>query len=1728
MKTTKHIFLAAALCLCTMLNTFGESRPYSGRPATPTQISSENYATFGFSASNYQAYIGWYAISNAEELYGFAALVNNRNSEDDVFNGVLTADIVVNENVLKADGTLNGTPTHSWTPIGTSGNKFAGKFDGQGHTISGLYFSNTGSGNYPTGGNYVGLFGRVSGSSCKISNAGLVDSYIRGYRYVGGICGYASSSTITNCYNAGTVIGNNNYVGGICSEAYSSTITNCHNTGTITGGSDHVGGICGYAYSSSTIANCYNTGTITGSSYYVGGVCGCNGSSTITNCYYLLGCAKDGNNVVQYGVGNITKGQTNTDASLATLSATTEEFASGKIAYMLNSKTSGGTIWRQNLTGNVDAFPVLDKNHSVVYASQPCAIRFANSEMATEDHNYENGICSECGEYEAPSLVDGWYLIDNANKLYWFAEAVNTGNADVFGKLTADIVVNENVLKNGSLNGTPTRSWTPIGTFSKKFEGKFDGQGHTISGLYFSNANEGYFPSGGTYVGLFGYANELAEISNVGIIDSYFNGYMYVGGICGKGTVTNCFNTGTITAGTITNGRIADLGGICGSGTATNCYNSGEIQGYRLEDIGGICGNGTAINCHNAGRIIGDGLVGGVCGRGGASNCYNTGSVTANQYYNVGGICGSGNPINCYNIGNVNGRDYNVGGICGAGTPSNCYYLTGCAKDGSNIVQYGIGNRTNGQTTADIDGKTTSVTVVELASGKIAYLLNNSISGGTTWYQNLSGETDASPVLENYHKKVFGECGNVFTNNPEQVQYHDYDENGVCSVCGETITMSEDGYYEISNVSALYWFASMVNSGKANINGKLTADIVVNENVLSADGELNGTPTHSWTPIGTYSKMFSGKFDGQGHTISGLYFNNTNKDNYPKGGTYVGLFGCVQGKTEISNVGIIDSYFHAYKYVGGICGDGNPIITNCYNAGTILGTDGSTGGICGRNSSTIMNCYNIGLVKCNRFVGGICGYMRYGTAITNCYNSGTIIATDLSDREFVAGGICAYFQGSSIKNCYNTGELRTDLEGSIYHSICGILKGSITNCFFLVCSISEVDNGITEMGQTPATDEEFASGKVAYLLNGSVSEGELAWYQTLPEDVSPVLDATHDVVTGYIDEIDNIITVNGNWVVTTNYEIAVGKTLFVGDGASVTIAEGAELTNYGTITNNSTFTNNGAFSLTGTITGNDLEGSGKFTYTNLSDSDIETASNGYAYKGTAYTLESGLSDIVVKARTICGKQFTFDATGYTVSYENNLNVGNNAKIIWSGSSTVEKTFAIIPNTNVVVTITGNSSTVAYNTEEQSINGYTVEIEDETGVYTENDFTFSGSAVASGTTVGTYAMELSADDFSNTNANFAEVQFVVTDGVLTINKAENAPDMPTTIETYYINTNRVALPDNWQWTEDVDLEMGENTATAEYIGEDADNYENVSVEVVVTRTACPHDEGYTTINTAEPTCTEEGYTGDHLCNICNEVFEQGEAISANGHTYSNTVTTPTCTEIGYTTHTCSVCEFTYNSDTVAAKGHEADSVVFENIVAATCAAAGSRDSVVYCSVCQAEVSRAKEEVAKLPHTEVVDAAIAATCTTAGKTEGKHCSVCNEVIVAQTEIPALGHEFKDYVYNNDATTTADGTETATCSRCGEKDTRTATGTKLEKTPEKGTAVGESAANEVNIYAHGNILVIENATEEICVYNAMGTLVCMDAMPCVRAEVNIPTPGVYIVKTGGVVKRVMINEQ
>lgn len=206
---------------------------------------------------------------------------------------------------------LEGSETDQFTPIGNKDNPFSGIFDGNGHTITGLYINSTS--------NYQGLFGyckngciknvcvkgevkgfNLAGGICGYLMAGVVEncvSYVdvSGTQTVGGICGQVNSnSTIKNCINLGKITGTNSIIGGISGNGTNSQISNCANLGEVTGVSNY-GGILGYGNSNSTqkctIDYCYNAGSVTG---YC--ICGST-TATISNCYYLTGCGAAQNGV---------------------------------------------------------------------------------------------------------------------------------------------------------------------------------------------------------------------------------------------------------------------------------------------------------------------------------------------------------------------------------------------------------------------------------------------------------------------------------------------------------------------------------------------------------------------------------------------------------------------------------------------------------------------------------------------------------------------------------------------------------------------------------------------------------------------------------------------------------------------------------------------------------------------------------------------------------------------------------------------------------------------------------------------------------------------------------------------------------------------------------------------------------------------------------------------------------------------------------------------------------------------------------------------------------------------------------------------------------------------------------------------------------------------------------------------------------------------------------------
>ncbi|MGN0442593.1 MAG: GLUG motif-containing protein [Acutalibacteraceae bacterium] len=397
-----------------------------------------------------------------------------------------------------------------------------------------------------------------------------------------------------------------------------------------------------------------------------------------------------------------------------------------------------------------------------------------------------------------PDKIGDVYQIGTKEELYWFADKVSNDNAN-YGSasavLTADIVVNTDVLNDsGELNTGTFTSWTPIGNDSNKYTGTFDGQGHTVSGLYFNGTST-------DYVGLFGYLGSGGEIKNTGVIDSYFNGANSVGGVCGNkasGKITNCYNTGTVSgsgyvggvcgsnssSGTITDcyntGTVSGsgyVGGVCGynsAATITNCYNIGTVSATG-DNAGGVCGDnykGTIADCYNTGTVSGSSHVGGVCGfnyyyNSAITGCYNTGTVSGKSY--VGGVCGLNNDstkiTGCYNTGTVSATGDYVGGVCGvnynSGKITGCYntgtvsatgdYVGGvCGNNSSNgtitgcYINSGDVCGTNSGTVTDFEKYTGN----EFKDGTVCKLLNTALknaNSSVSFCQRI--DTDASPLL---------------------------------------------------------------------------------------------------------------------------------------------------------------------------------------------------------------------------------------------------------------------------------------------------------------------------------------------------------------------------------------------------------------------------------------------------------------------------------------------------------------------------------------------------------------------------------------------------------------------------------------------------------------------------------------------------------------------------------------------------------------------------------------------------------------------------------------------------------------------------------------------------------------------------------------------------------------------------------------------------------------------
>ncbi len=349
----------------------------------------------------------------------------------------------------------------------------------------------------------------------------------------------------------------------------------------------------------------------------------------------------------------------------------------------------------------------------------------------------------------------------------------------------------------------------------------------------------------------------------------------------------------------------------------------------------------------------------------------------------------------------------------------------------------------------------------------------------------------------------------------------------------------------------LAWFRDYVNVGKTSACAKIADDVEeidMSTVCHKADAEKQVAELN-WTPIGNYFKQYQGTFDGNGKTIRNLFISSTSNE--------IGFFGYV-ADCRIKNI----TFDNAKVKGNDNCSTGilagyvrSCVIENIKTTGN-CSVEGQyeTGGIAGGANGNISNCENHAIVNGLHSVGGIVGIcFDSENSITSCANYGEITGTE----DFV-GGIIGYFGEGSLQNSANYGNVTGDARvGNLigYANICNINNvlgiGNITanyaDCNGLIvgyiADASSTASGIlaynssakmtikgTELtgdavvaigdgsltypeGKNEAdvvkafTPEQLKSGEVAYLLNGSKSEGELAWYQKLGTDAYPVLTA---------------------------------------------------------------------------------------------------------------------------------------------------------------------------------------------------------------------------------------------------------------------------------------------------------------------------------------------------------------------------------------------------------------------------------------------------------------------------------------------------------------------------------------------------------------------------------------------------------------------------------------------
>lgn len=503
------------------------------------------------------------------------------------------------------------------------------------------------------------------------------------------------------------------------------------------------------------------------------------------------------------------------------------------------------------------------------------------------------------------------------------------------------------------------KEWTPIGTKDSQFAGKFSGNGKTIRNLTVG---------GGDNNGLFAYSS--GEIKDVYLEKIDITTTMNAGGVC-------AFNSGTIEGCGVLSGTIicsnpngGQLGGICkeNSGTISRCFSNASVKGATSAGIVYINrGIGVVQDCYNTGTLEGSSSASGINTNnyGKIKTCLNLGAVIAEDK-----ISEEGSVIRGY-------------GICVMNVPGAS--LENCYSDSDVCPKELFGGFRNNTT---VYYKTTA----ELCGGSLPDGFD-----GSVWNVGSIGGIADKDAADRFAAKsyTYPSLNGVGSAAAREVEVYNFS------------TDSTPDWQEFKYIETVEDFRKIEDDLSGNY-------------VLAQDIDFGG---NSYRPIAYKSgSSFTGKFSGNGHTISNIGVKYDDD--------IVGLFGTNNGL--IMNLAV-SGEVTGEEYIGGICAKNEGTIYSCSFDGEVKQSattqrKGKVGGICGTNYATISNCFNSADVSGNDYIGGICGEMcGKDPVVVYCVSVGKVSGFTGSA---IVGGICGYGNGISYGGSSELSHCRFDMDVS--------------------------------------------------------------------------------------------------------------------------------------------------------------------------------------------------------------------------------------------------------------------------------------------------------------------------------------------------------------------------------------------------------------------------------------------------------------------------------------------------------------------------------------------------------------------------------------------------------------------------------------------------------------------------------------------------------------------------